>query len=448
MTIELVNLTDEDVAIRNFSKQRYLAPEVMDQEWDRIWRNTWLVAGVASDLTEPGDYCLFDLGREEILLTCSSQGQIQGFYNVCQHRGNRLVATPRGRASSYRCAYHAWTYDLDGELQAIPYQERFAQPVDCAERAMRKVHTEVWKGLVFVHLGEKPEPLLDFLGPVVEMLAPYRFEQMTLVEDQTVRLNCNWKAVVDNFSELYHVDFLHPQHRRMVDCCNDVVHLFNHGHTGLAVPGATFNPRFAEPSEPTDIHRAQLEQIGLNPDDFVGRVGEIRRAVQVQRRQVGAQMGFDYAAFSDEQLSDVWQYNLFPNAILSFTPGHLWLLRPRPHPDDPHRCLFDKLSFIMFADTELGVAAVDKRAVRSHISMSGTLPEDYQRPQHDEFDYAEVIAGRKTMTDTIDQDVELLGGVQRGMRSAGFDRNYLNDDEMRVQHFHNEWERRMRLSDG
>ena len=441
MTIELINLTDSDVEIRNFSKHRYVDAAVIDVEWQTIWRDTWLVAGVASDVQNPGDYFLFDMGREEILVTCSSKGRVQGFYNVCQHRGNRLVTEEQGHANAFRCAYHAWTYDIDGELKGIPYEERFAQPVDCADRAMKQVHTDVWAGLVFVHLGDNPPPLLEYLGPLTEHLDPYNFAGMTLVEDQTTHLNCNWKAVVDNFSELYHVDFLHPQHRRMVDCCNDKVHLFEHGHTGLAVPGATYNPRFAVPEEPTDIHAAQLEQIGLDPKDFVGRVPEIRRAVQLQRRKVGAQMGFDYSPFDDDQLSDVWQYNLFPNVMMSFTPGHLWLLRPRPHPTDPALCLFDKLSFIMFADPNLGDASANKEDVRSHISMAGTKPTDFQRPKRDVFDYSEVIAGRKTMTDTIDQDVELLGGVQRGMTSAGFDRTCLNDDEMRVQHFHNEWER-------
>ena len=65
--------------------------------------------------------------------------------------------------------------------------------------------------------------------------------------------------------------FLHPQHKRMVDCCNDTVHLFDNGHTGLAVPGATVNPRFAVPQAPTDIQSAQLVSLGLDPEDFTGK---------------------------------------------------------------------------------------------------------------------------------------------------------------------------------
>jgi len=444
MTIEIVNHTPEAVQIRNFDKQRYIGADHMELEWDRLWRNTWLLAGLESDVANPGDFFVFDLGREQMLITRTRSGEVQGFYNVCQHRGNRLVTEERGHASSFRCAYHAWTYNIDGELDIVPYQERFAHGVPCDDLALRKVHTDIWCGFVFVHLGQQPEPLLDFLGPVADILAPYRFDAMVLVEDQTVHLKCNWKAVVDNFSELYHVDFLHPQHKRMVDCCNDTVHLFNYGHTGLAVPGATVNPRFPVPEEPTDIQSAQLQSLDLDPADFRGKVLDVRRAVQVRKREIGRQRGFHYEQFDDEQLSDVWQYNLFPNTIFSFTPEHLWILRPRPHATDPNRCEFDKISLVMFADPELAEESSEILGPgRTSVSSSGFVPDAYQRPARDVFAHEDILNRRKTMTDTIDQDIELLGNVQAGMNSAGFDRTFLNDDEMRIQHFHNELERRL-----
>ena len=250
--------------------------------------------------------------------------------------------------------------------------------------------------------------------------------------------------MIDNFSELYHVDFLHPQHKRMVDCCNDTVRLFPGGHTGVEVPGATVNPRFPLPDEPTDIQSVQLQSLGLDPADFKGRVMAVREAVQQQKRKTGAARGMDYSELADHQLSDVWQYNLFPNTILSFTPEHCWILRPRPHPDDPARCEFDKLTLVMFADPTAGdVNGEILGPGRSAVSASGYQPADYQRPARDAFSYDAVIAGEKTMTDTIDQDVELLGHVQAGMSSAGFKDVYLSEDEIRVQHFHDEFDRLM-----
>jgi phenylpropionate dioxygenase-like ring-hydroxylating dioxygenase large terminal subunit len=443
MTAEIINHTERAAKIENFSTARYVDADYMELEWANIWRRSWLLAGLESDVRAPGDYFVFDMGREQIIISRGKSGAVQGFYNVCQHRGNRLVTEERGHVRHFRCAYHAWTYDTDGALKGIPYENRFAKGVSCKERSLRKVHTDVWNGFVFISLAGDPQPLLDYLGPVADRLAPYRFGEMRLVEDQTVHHQCNWKTVVDNFSELYHVDFIHPQHQRMVDCCNDTVHLFPNGHTGVAVPGATVNPRFPIPDEPTDIQSAQLENLGLNPSDFNGRVLEVRKAVQQAKRETGKDLGIDYSAFSDEQLSDVWQYNLFPNAILSFTPERCWLLRPRPHPTDPQRCYFDKISLQRFADTKVKKegASIVGSGSSSLASSAGSL-ENYVRPERDVFDHDAIAKGEKSMTETIDQDIGLLAGVQAGMASEGFNTVWLNDDEMRVQHFHSELDRR------
>lgn len=437
MTIEIVNHTVRPTKIKNFSTKRYVDPEYMEREWANLWRQSWLLAGLESDVREPGDYFVFDIGREQILVTRSKSGSVKGFFNVCQHRGNRLVSEELGHAHHFRCAYHAWTYDTEGALKVIPYENRFPDGVALEGRSLCTVHTDVWNGFVFISMADEPPPLLEFLGPVADYLAPYRFGEMVLVEDQTVHHHCNWKAVVDNFSELYHVEFIHPQHQRMVDCCNDTVHLFPNGHTGVAVPGATVNPRFPIPDEPTDIHTAQLTNLGLDPADFKGRVLEIREAVQKRKREVGRELGFDYSPFSDAQLSDVWQYNLFPNAILSFTPERCWVLRPRPHATDPHQCYFDKLSLLRFPEANKENAAIVGSGSTS-LQIAATHAQGYKRPKRDVFSHEAIINGDKSMTDTIDQDIRLLADVQAGMASAGFRTVCLNEDEMRVQHFHDE----------
>lgn len=445
MTARIINHTQRAPTIENFSTERYVDPQFVDREWTDLWRDCWLLAGLESDLKTPGDFFVFDIGREQLLVSRSRTGAVHGFYNVCQHRGNRLVTEERGQVRNFRCAYHAWTYDTDGTLKGIPYESRFSEGVPCSERSLRRVHTELWNGFVFISLAANPPPLLDYLGPVADLLAPYRFGEMLLVQDQTVHHRCNWKAVVDNFSELYHVDFIHPQHQRMVDCCNDTVHLFPNGHTGVIVPGATVNPRFPIPEEPTDIQAAQLQNLGLNPTDFKGRVLEIREAVQRRKREIGSDMGLDYSAFADDQLTDVWQYNLFPNAILSFTPERCWVLRPRPHPSDPGQCYFDKWTLLRFPDPKLRKEGAPSIVGSGSSSLQSALerPEDHLRPQRDVFDHQAISRGEKSMTETIDQDIALLEGVQAGMASAGFDSVWLNDDEMRLQHFHREWDRRI-----
>jgi hypothetical protein len=161
---------------------------------------------------------------------------------------------------------------------------------------------------------------------------------------------------------------------------------------------------------------------------------DIREAIQTQKREVGSSLGFDYSGLENHQLSDVWQYNLFPNAILSFTPEHLWILRPRPHTSDPNRCWFDKLSLLLFPETEAGVQHIGGQ------TRHGVMQKPAQRPTRDCFEALAVKQGHKSMTDTIDQDISLLEEVQAGMTSSGIDDVVLGHDEMRMQHFHNHWE--------
>ncbi len=447
MTQKIVNHSTMTDSIRNFTKERYMSLPYFQREWERLWMQTWLFAGLEQDVRDPGDYFVFEIGQESILVTRSQEGDLAAFYNVCQHRGNRLVQSERGNADSFRCAYHAWTYNGDGTVKSIPDRNKFHLGLPCEQTSLKPVHVDVWDGFVFVSMADDPQPLTEFLGPVVDLLANYRFRDMLVTEDQTVHHYCNWKAIIDNFSELYHVDYIHPQHQRFVDCCNDQVDLFPNGHTGVIVEGATVNPRYPIPSEPTDILTEQLKNLDLNPDDFNNRVPEIRRAIQLRKREIGAARGYDYDRFSDEQLSDIWQFNLFPNIILSFTPESCWILRPRPHPTDPQQCYFDKITLTLFPDADLqakvaangkaGIAPGGREHEVTHFMPGRDATSGYARPERDAFDHHAILNGEKSMTITIDQDIHLLGGVQAGMRSKGFDRVWLNDDEIRVQHFHN-----------
>ncbi|MCP5179906.1 MAG: aromatic ring-hydroxylating dioxygenase subunit alpha [Pseudomonadales bacterium] len=417
MSRKIINHSDLAPA-QCFDAGRYLSAHLLADEFDHIFANCWLLAGVARDLSRTGDYLVFTIGTQQILITRLQDGSLRAFHNTCQHRGMQLVADERGNARHFRCAYHAWTYAGDGSLKAVPHRDQFSAGLDADARGLAPVHVDTWNGLLFVHMGAQPPSLRSFLGAAAEQLAAYDFAAMQVVEDQTCHLNCNWKAVVDNFGELYHVDFLHPQHRRFVDCCNDEVHLFANGHTGVQVPGATVNPRFPIPREPTDLLAAQLQSVGLNPADYTNRIADIRAAVQQRKRALAQESGRDLGAFTDAQLTDAWQYNLFPNTVLSFGMDYLWILRPRPHATDPGRCEFDKIT-------------LERRDT--------AVP----RPERDTFPYDAVVRGEKTMTITIDQDVELLSAVQTGMQSRGFRTTWLSDEELRVQHFHAQWERCM-----
>ena len=113
--------------IKNFSKERYISADWYACEWRAVWAKSWIAAVHVSDLTDPGDYVVFDLGPESILLTYNGAGTVQAFYNVCQHRGVRLVDDHAGNTENFRCPYHSWRYSTDGDLIYAPHQEGFQE---------------------------------------------------------------------------------------------------------------------------------------------------------------------------------------------------------------------------------------------------------------------------------------------------------------------------------
>jgi phenylpropionate dioxygenase-like ring-hydroxylating dioxygenase large terminal subunit len=406
--------------------------DFMKLEWKQIWTKAWLFAGLESDIPERGDYFIYNLGRESIVVMRQQDGSVASFYNACQHRGNRIFTGDWGSVADITCPYHGWTYEIDGALKKVPDEERFANGVPCAERSLKPVKTELWAGLVWINMNPDAAPLHKFLGLIIDQLTPFHFEDMVLVKHQTVSLDTNWKTAKDNFLEQYHVDFIHPQHASFVDCYNSTNDLWPYGHTCTRVEGYVTNPRYPIPVDPPEFMKVGLAGLGLDPNEFDGRVRDIRAAVQKQKRIVGAQLGHDYSELSDEQVSDVWQYDFFPNLFMTIKPEELWIYGPRPHPSDPNKCFFDKWTL----QIPMEAAFDGEKGLFLGADPTLSRPSDSDRPEREVFTRDDVIAGRNSMTITIDQDIFYLNDMQNGLHSQGFDRALLNEDEARVQHFH------------
>jgi nitrite reductase/ring-hydroxylating ferredoxin subunit len=409
---------------------RYTDAAQLPLEWQSIWARCWLFAGLVSDIPDPGDYFVYEVGRESVVVMRGEDGDIGAFYNVCQHRGNRIFSGGQGSVGQIVCPYHGWRYGLDGELAQVPDADRFCPPVSIAERSLKPVRLETWAGLVWINLDPQACTLRDYLGPVLDCLEPFHFENMVLAKHQTVALDANWKTARDNFLEQYHVDFIHPQHAGFVDCCNSRNTLWPHGHSATQVEGFVTNSRYPVPEEVPASLEPLVKSLGLEVSEFSGRISEIRAAVQVQKRKLGVELGFDYSGFSDEQVSDVWQYDIFPNTFMTVQAEEVWIYGPRPHPRDPDKCLFDK--FTLQIPLEVSVDPANGLALSPSLCVS----RDDERPDHEVFTAQDVIDGRHSLTITLDQDIYYLADMQAGMHSGGFDKAVLNEDEIRVQHFH------------
>ena len=430
-----------EVAYKPITAERYISRNYMRQEQDKLWAKTWLIAGVLQDIEEPGDFFVFDLEPESIIISRSENGELHAFFNVCQHRGAKVLLSERGNMASYTCPYHGWVYDNNGCLSHVPDQDRFNRGMPKEKLGLKRLRVDTWGGMVWVCMDPEAPSLTEYLGPIMEMIEPFRPHDMRLVEDQSCRLDCNWKAVFDNFGELYHVEHIHPQHELIFDCPTSTAEHFSFGHTRVLIDGFTVNSRLPIPEEVPPTQWAQLETLGMNRNDYKGRVLDVRRDVQIRKREIGPSLGYNYELLSDEQLSDIVQYNIFPNAVLVLQPEEFWILRSRPRAGDPNKCYWDKFALRMFPDVEIQKnAKIEFPPLQNRANVSFDLDQNSDgsmRPEHDEFDQEAVIAGEKTMTITLDQDIHLIRDVQRGMHSRGFDEAWLCDDESRIQHYHN-----------
>lgn len=390
--------------------ERYYSPGFMQLEWDKMWSKVWLLGGRSSDMAEPGDYICTNIGKESVLLVRQKDGSVGGFYNVCLHRGNRLVGE-EGHGSLedgiFRCQYHHWAYSLSGKLAHLPDLDTFPQGAPPSGR-IAPIKVDEWGSFVWFSLNPDAEPLLDYLGIIPEHLGPYQFERMAWTRDITVEWDCNWKASVDAFSESYHVQGIHPQLKWYLDDVNIQFDCYER-HSRYLIPFAVVSPRVQLPSMMPPLIAGIMEQAGMDPAEYEGPITGIRRAVQLHKRQHGAAQGKDYSRLNDDQLTDDYHYLIFPNVSMNAHADDVMMFRQRPHPSDPGKMLYD-------------------------IWMFELVPEGEKwpkRPTHQHF-----VHGDKSIGQVLDQDAFNLPHVQAGMQSAAYQGLWIGEQEVRLRHFH------------
>jgi Rieske 2Fe-2S family protein len=173
------------------SPHLYLDPEVLPLEDERIFSRTWQFAGHISQLPAPGTYITANAGTQPVLVVRDDEGELRAFRNVCRHRGSRLLS-------------------------------------DKSELGLFPARVEVLSGLVFVNLDIHATPLAEQVAGLPERLAPYGFEKLKPVVEKETSQPANWKIVVDNYLEGYHVPIAHPGLMRLYDYKNYDVELFDH----------------------------------------------------------------------------------------------------------------------------------------------------------------------------------------------------------------------------
>jgi len=189
---------------------RYYDPEFYALEMEHLFRKNWVHAGHVSEIVEIGSFKLFEQLGLSIIVCRTSDNEIRAFRNVCRHRGAALVTQPSGKTKRFVCPYHAWGYDLSGDLRSVPEAQNFAC-LDKSKLSMMSVRCETWRGFIFINEDDEAQPLTDFMAPLDANVGPFPIDTMSVKVVIKMEIDCNWKSALDNFIEIYHVHTVHTR---------------------------------------------------------------------------------------------------------------------------------------------------------------------------------------------------------------------------------------------
>jgi Rieske 2Fe-2S family protein len=207
---------------RTLPRDFYLSDEIFCREREAIFYREWFCAGREEDLATPGDYLVLDVAGESVLVVRTGSGRLAAHYNVCRHRGSRLVAEgSKGCFSSgVRCPYHSWTYTLEGQLRTAPFLEE-EDGFTKASLALFPVTVDSWGGFFFLNLTPADIParghsLRTQLAAVPDRLCRYPLTELRSAQHISYEVAANWKVVLENYNECYHCGPVHPELCRLV----------------------------------------------------------------------------------------------------------------------------------------------------------------------------------------------------------------------------------------
>ena len=191
--------------------------EIFKAERERIFYPGWHCIGHVNELSDPGQFLTFDIFDQSIVALRGDDGVIRSFYNVCQHRGNRLLEDRRGKLGSViRCGYHSWCYSRDGHLKSAPRSERLPD-FDRRDYGLKPVRSEILGSFVFVNFDPEAAPLGEMAPGAERMINQYLPDigAMKLIEETDVVVPANWKVIMDNSIEGYHFARSGPVHKHL-----------------------------------------------------------------------------------------------------------------------------------------------------------------------------------------------------------------------------------------
>lgn len=332
----------------DISLDRYKSRDWHDAEVTNVWQKVWQVACREEEIPEVGDFVVYDIVDDSVIVVRVAEDEIRAYFNACLHRGNALCLG-EGHVEEFRCPYHGFTWSLEGELRQIRSQWDFKH-VPVEEFQLPQAKVGCWGGFVFVNLDPDCGSLADYLEILPAHLDGFDFDKRYISVHVSKVMPCNWKVAQEAFIEGYHVAETHYEKdsEGMVDPDGLAAYMDDVMIQCDVWPESAHVTRMTMASGVVSqhvAHHGRSEQHIVDtmlrnfPVDQRPQLKEGQKArpvlAEIYRKQLSALYGVDLSGHADTDVLDQVEYTLFPNFTFWPTLFAPLLYRFRPHGNDP-----------------------------------------------------------------------------------------------------------------
>ena len=220
----LETLSKETGEARGLPNQAFTTESFLALEQDRLFPRCWTFAGRASAIPNAGDSEIVEVAGQPLILTRGDDNQIRVFQNVCPHRGARIMPASVTGRRTITCPYHGWSFQLDGSLAGRPHFDGPGCHDNAIKDCQRKdspglfdVRSAQWFDWIFVNLDGQAEAFKDACRPAMERIAVYSLDEFRFEAVERFEFDCNWKLVMENWIDMYHIFKVHPDLNSFMD---------------------------------------------------------------------------------------------------------------------------------------------------------------------------------------------------------------------------------------
>lgn len=437
-----------NVGPHSIATGRYIDPAFAKLEHEKLWSRVWQIAARVDELPQPGDYTVYEIVDQSVLLVRTDETTIKAYHNVCPHRGTALgEGCGTFERRTIMCPFHGWRWNLEGQNQFVLERHEFrGGQLRDSDVALKEIKSVVFEGFVFINFDKNAQPFDDYIAPLRPLLESLSLGLMRHYWWKSIPVAANWKVAQEAFFEGYHVPATHPQLEvagaEMVRGLREPGFFSHHNVDYETYPNG--HGRFFGKKTPMTGYTVQGD--GDAVDRMAARLNLLATGMDAQvlphdieiirslkgKIPADANVGAEYvkALYADAAATQrpmppptpenigMWggEIFIFPNFLILPQGGNAMMYRAKPVGNDPDRCTFEILSTTTFP-----AAVQPKRAVVQHVTD---------------------LADPKQVLEIPRQDLGNIPRMQIGLHSRGIKNIWLaSHNEKMILNMHQEMDR-------